>query len=417
MSERQGPQRPGLIRNANFRRLIGASALGAVSAGAAGIGLDLVAVVTLEASAFEVGLINAVGTVSYLVLSVPVGVLVDRMRKNSIMGFADLLAAFALLWVPIAFALGILEYWQLLFVTFASGFAGMLFSIASRSVLPDVVDDDQVALAYSRQESATTAIDIVAPFLVGQLLRSVAAPFVLLISSAARVCSSILSFGLRGLPARADETSEPYYRAVGTGLRFSLSNRPVRLIVVSTALINFGLAMGSAVEMIYYVRTLQLTPPEIGIVLMCVGIGGLAGTLIGPVVNRMWGERVAFRVVTIAMVPVIALLPLLAHLGDLAYLAVAAQGLLYAVLVVVYNVNSYSLTSRLTPRALLARQMSFLGFAGMGVVPIASLIGGYAGAVLGAVPTLWIWVGISVLATIPAVRLPKLPERGGADTP
>lgn len=131
----------------------------------------------------------------------------------------------------------------------------------------------------------------------------------------------------------------------------------------------------------------------------------------------MWGERVAFRVVTIAMVPVIALLPLLAHLGDLAYLAVAAQGLLYAVLVVVYNVNSYSLTSRLTPRALLARQLSFLGFAGMGVVPIASLIGGYAGAVLGAVPTLWIWVGISVLATIPAVRLPKLPERGGADTP
>lgn len=398
-------ERSGLLKNANFRRMLGASALGAVSAGAAGIGLDLVAVTTLKASAFEVGLINAVGTVSYLVLSVPVGAFVDRMRKNTIMGFADLLAAFALLWVPVAFLLGVLEYWQLLLVTFASGFAGMLFSIASRSVLPDIVDDDNVALAYSRQESATTAIDIVAPFIVGQLLRWVAAPFVLLISSVARVLSSVLSFRLRGLPERADERGEPYYRALSTGLRFSLGNRPVRLIVISTALINFGLAMGSAVEMIYYVRTLEMTPPEIGVVLTCVGIGGLVGTLIGPIVNKSLGERVAFRAVTIAMVPVVAFLPLIAGFAHLAYFAVAAQGMLYSVLIVVYNVNSYSLTSRLTPRSLLARQMSFLGFAGMGVVPIASLLGGLTGTTLGVMSTLWFWFGISVLAVIPTLLL------------
>lgn len=409
-------ERPGLLKNANYRRLLGASAFGAVSAGAAGIGLDLVAVITLQASAFEVGLINAVGTVSYLVLSVPVGVLVDRMRKSAIMGFAELLAAVALLWIPVAFVLGILEYWQLLLVTFVSGFAGMLFSIASRSVLPDIVDDDNVALAYSRQESATTAIDIVAPFVVGQVLRWVAAPFVLLISSVARVLSSILAFRLRGLPERVDERAEPYYRALGTGLRFSLGNRPVRLIVISTALINFGLAMGSAVETIYYVRTLEMSAPEIGVVLMCIGIGGLAGTLIGPIINKSLGERVAFRTVTIAMVPVVAILPLIAGFGRFAYVAVAAQGMLYAVLVVVYNVNSYSLTSRLTPRSLIARQMSFLGFAGMGVVPIASLLGGFTGTAIGAVSTLWIWVGISVLAVIPTLALPdvRAPQEGGA---
>lgn len=409
-------ERPGLLKNANYRRLLGASAFGAVSAGAAGIGLDLVAVVTLQASAFEVGLINAVGTVSYLVLSVPVGVLVDRMRKSAIMGFAELLAAVALLWIPVAFVLGILEYWQLLLVTFVSGFAGMLFSIASRSVLPDIVDDDNVALAYSRQESATTAIDIVAPFVVGQVLRWVAAPFVLLISSVARVLSSILAFRLRGLPERVDERAEPYYRALGTGLRFSLGNRPVRLIVISTALINFGLAMGSAVETIYYVRTLEMSAPQIGVVLMCIGIGGLAGTLIGPIINKSLGERVAFRTVTIAMVPVVAILPLIAGFGRFAYVAVAAQGMLYAVLVVVYNVNSYSLTSRLTPRSLIARQMSFLGFAGMGVVPIASLLGGFTGTAIGAVSTLWIWVGISVLAVIPTLALPdvRAPQEGGA---
>lgn len=409
-------ERPGLLKNANYRRLLGASAFGAVSAGAAGIGLDLVAVITLQASAFEVGLINAVGTVSYLVLSVPVGVLVDRMRKSAIMGFAELLAAVALLWIPVGFMLGILEYWQLLLVTLVSGFAGMLFSIASRSVLPDIVDDDNVALAYSRQESATTAIDIVAPFVVGQVLRWVAAPFVLLISSVARVLSSILAFRLRGLPERVDERAEPYYRALGTGLRFSLGNRPVRLIVISTALINFGLAMGSAVETIYYVRTLEMSAPEIGVVLMCIGIGGLAGTLIGPIINKSLGERVAFRTVTIAMVPVVAILPLIAGFGRFAYVAVAAQGMLYAVLVVVYNVNSYSLTSRLTPRSLIARQMSFLGFAGMGVVPIASLLGGFTGTAIGAVSTLWIWVGISVLAVIPTLALPdvRAPQEGGA---
>ncbi|QOC26885.1 MFS transporter [Microbacterium hominis] len=218
------------------------------------------------------------------------------------------------------------------------------------------------------------------------------------------------------MPERVDERAEPYYRALGTGLRFSLGNRPVRLIVISTALINFGLAMGSAVETIYYVRTLEMSAPEIGVVLMCIGIGGLAGTLIGPIINKSLGERVAFRTVTIAMVPVVAILPLIAGFGRFAYVAVAAQGMLYAVLVVVYNVNSYSLTSRLTPRSLIARQMSFLGFAGMGVVPIASLLGGFTGTAIGAVSTLWIWVGISVLAVIPTLALPdvRAPQEGGA---
>ncbi len=406
----------GLFKNPNFRRIVAASALGAVSSGAAGIGVDLVAVITLQASAFEVGLINALGTVSYLVFSVPVGVFVDRMRKSTIMGWADLLAAFALLWIPIAFALEILEYWQLLAVTFVAGFAGMLFSIASRSVLPDVVDEARLSLAYARQETVTTTIEIISPFLVGQVLRWVAAPFVLLISTLARLVSAAMSFGLKGLPTQNEERPEPYFRALGTGLRFSIGNRPVRLIVISTVLMNFGLALGSTVEMIYYIRILEMSPSEVGIVFMCVGVGGLIGSLVAPIINARFGERWAFRASTASMIPIVALLPLVANFKSTVFLIAAAQGLLYSVAVVVYNVNSYSLTARLTPRELLARQMSFLGFAGMGVVPIASLLGGFAGTVFGVVPTLWIWVGTSTLAALPTFFLRETPTSHHAPT-
>ena len=392
-----------LAKNANYRRILTAVGLGAVSSGAANIGLDLVAVIVLNASAFQIGLINAVGTVSYLIFSLPVGALVDRLPKNRIMALADVTAAVALLWIPIGYALGLLEYWQLLAVSFLAGFAGMLFSIASKSVLPSVVDGDRLTDAYSRQESVTTSIEIAAPVIFGQVLRFIAAPYVLIVSVVARLASAFASARILADITRDDEVAEPYWASLRSGLKFSATHKTLRLIVLSTAIMNLGLAIGSAIETVFYVRTLSFSAPEIGFVLSATGLGGLLGTLAAPVIVNKLGSVGSFLFSTVGSVFVVAFLPIISFLNGPLVIYVAIQACLYAILVVVYNVNSYTLAGTLTPKAMLGRQMSFMGFAGMGVVPLGSLAGGLLGDGQGYVFTLWVWVALSAMATVPVI--------------
>jgi MFS family permease len=391
-----------LSANRNFTRIVAAAALGGFSAGAANIGLDLVAVLILHASAFQVGLINALGTLSYLLFSIPAGVLIDRWPKRAVMATADIMAGVGLAWVPVAWSLGFLDVPQLAVVTFFVGVASMLFSIANRSVLPYAVPEALLTQAYSRQESVVTVVEIAAPFIIGQVLRTVSAPLVLIPAAIARLISAFFSGAVvLASPAQATER-EPFAQAMRTGVKFSLQNRPVRAIVASTALINFGLALGSAVQMLFFVRVIHLSPAEIGFVLTGAGVGAFFGTLAAPKIIALLTDVSAFLCAAIFLIPVVALLPVAAQSPWAVGVAVI-HSVLYSIAVVVYNVNSFSLAARLTPKPLLGRQMSFMGFAGMGVVPVGSIVGGYLGDNIGLTSTLWVWAGLSVIAAAPIV--------------
>ncbi|HEY0258538.1 MAG TPA: MFS transporter [Lacisediminihabitans sp.] len=298
---------------------------------------------------------------------------------------------------------GAVDIAQLVLVTFLVGVAGMFFSIANRSALPHAVPEAMLSRAFARQESVTTVIDIAAPLIVGQLIRAFTAPVVIIPAAIARILSAAFSGRIR-LAAEPDaEGREPFGPAMRTGLRFSLRNVPVRTIVLSTALMNFGLALGSSVQTLYYVHTIHLSPGEIGMVLTGAGIGSLLGTLVAPQAVSALGEVGVFRLSSLVLIPIVAALPLMAGLGGAVVLLIAAQAALYSVAVVIYNVNSYTLAAKLTPKNLLGRQMSFMGFAGMGVVPIGSIIGGVLGDSIGLTSTLWIWAGTAILAAMPSI--------------
>lgn len=395
-------KRSALLSNPNFRRIVAAAALGGLSTGAANIGLDLVAVLILQASALQVGLINALGTLAYLLFSIPAGVLIDRWPKRAVMAVADIMAAVGLGWIPLAWSLGFLSVAQLAVVTFFIGVASMLFSIANRSVLPYAVPEAMLTQAYARQESVVTVVEIAAPLITGQLLRAVSAPVALIPAAIARLVSAFFS-GTVVLASSPDAAErEPFARAMRTGLRFSVRNRPIRAIVTSTAIINFGLAVGSAVQTLFFVRVLHLSPAEIGFVLTGAGVGAFLGTLVAPKVVASLSEVGAFQFAAVSLVPAVVLLPLAAYLPWAVGVA-AIQSLLYSIAVVIYNVNSFSLAARLTPMHLLGRQMSFMGFAGMGVVPVGSVIGGFLGSQFGLASALWVWAALSVLAAAPTV--------------
>jgi MFS family permease len=79
-----------------------------------------------------------------ILLSLPAGVWVDRLRRRPILIVGDLGRALVLLSIPIAFAFNALTIWQLYIVGFVNGCLTVFFDVAYQSYLPSIVERDQL---------------------------------------------------------------------------------------------------------------------------------------------------------------------------------------------------------------------------------------------------------------------------------
>ncbi len=95
-----------LPRHRDFRLLWGGETVSELGSQVSLLAIPLLAVRTLHATTFEMGLLTAASTAAFLVVGLPAGVWVDRMRRRSVMIVVDLGRMLALGSVPVACALG-----------------------------------------------------------------------------------------------------------------------------------------------------------------------------------------------------------------------------------------------------------------------------------------------------------------------
>lgn len=92
--------------------------------------LPLLAVTALTATPFEMGLLTAAEQAAFLLLGLPVGVWVDRLRRRPVMLAADFARAALLLSVPVAWWLGALTLTQPIVVALLTGTGTLFFDVA-----------------------------------------------------------------------------------------------------------------------------------------------------------------------------------------------------------------------------------------------------------------------------------------------
>ena len=97
--------RLGLLRDYDFRQLFFADTISQLGSQVTQIALPLVAILVLKASAFEVGLLAACDTAAFLLVGLPAGAWVDRMRRRNVLIVGDLGRAVLLGSVPLAYAM------------------------------------------------------------------------------------------------------------------------------------------------------------------------------------------------------------------------------------------------------------------------------------------------------------------------
>ncbi|MFB6714425.1 MULTISPECIES: MFS transporter [unclassified Streptomyces] len=166
------PALPSLWRDGDFRRLWAGQTASQLGAQAAQVVLPLIAVVTLDAGAAEVGVMRAVEQAPILLISLFAGAWVDRRRSRDVMVLADFGRALALAAIPAAYLLGLLGAPALLGVAFLVGVLSVFFDVAYQAFLVRLVRREQLVQGNSLLQGSRSAAQIGGPALGGVLVSS-----------------------------------------------------------------------------------------------------------------------------------------------------------------------------------------------------------------------------------------------------
>ena len=160
----------GLRRHPEFLKLWAGQTISVFGSGVTATALPLTAVLVLGASASDMGWLLAVESAPVLLVGVFAGVWVDRVRRRPVLIGADLGRAGLLACIPILAALGGLRIEHLFAVAATTGVLTVVFDIAYRSFVPDLVGRAGVLEANSRLATVEAVAEITTPGLTGALV-------------------------------------------------------------------------------------------------------------------------------------------------------------------------------------------------------------------------------------------------------
>lgn len=379
-----------LLKNPSFVRLWTGDTIAQFGAQITLLTLPLIAVLTFSASPWQMGLLSATMTAPSLLISLFVGVWVDRMRRRPLLVAADLARALALLVIPALWLFDGLTIAVLYGVAIALGVGNVLFDIAYISFLPSLVRRDQLIEGNSKLEISASSAQVGGPAIAGVLTGLIGGPLVLAASAIAYLCSGALIQSIRS-PEQIESRNQDrrsIWLEIREGLSVVRNSKTLGSLVLSSATLQFSGWMFLSVYVIYMANNLGLSAGQIGMVYAAGGIGAIVGASIASTVARRLGPGATVIWATAAfgigglLVPVALLVP------SIALPLVVACELLQWMALVVANVSSRSIRQALTPDRLLGRVNATFRVLVNGMVPIGSLVGGLLGEIVGVPATL-----------------------------
>ena len=413
-----------LLRHPDFVKLWSAETISQFGTQVTLLALPIIAATTLNVTPFEFGLLGTIEFLPFILLSLPAGVWIDRLRRRPILIAGDLVRAAALISIPVAFALDVLTIWQLYIVGFINGCATVFFDVAYQSYLPSLVERDQIVDGNAKLQTSMSAAQISGPGIAGVLIGALTAPFAIALDALSFVASALFMFAISRPetapePRLNEQGERPSMRSeISEGLGYVGRHPLLRSIAVTTGISNFFTNIGQSILILYLVRQLSFTPELLGLAFSVGSVGFLVGALVANRVATRFGIGPTILGSAFIFGPSMLLIAIAPR--DFAAPLLAANGFLGGLGVAIYNINQVSLRQAITPERMQGRMNATMRFIVWGTIPIGSILGGILGGVIGLHETIWISAigGLFVFLPIllsPVRSLKRIPEPGPQD--
>lgn len=384
-------------RRRDFHRLLAAAALSKLGTQVSYLAIPLVAVLTLDAGPGQVGLLGALSTVAFVVVGLPAGAWLDRVRRRGVMVAADVVRGLLLAWVPVAWLLDALTLTQLYVVVLLSGVATVFFDVAAQSYLPHVVGRSALVAANSRLASVDATAQVAGPAASGWLVQLLGAPLAVALDAVSYLWSAGWLLTLRRREAKpAASADRSLVAEVRDGVSFVVRHPVLRAVVCAGALTNLAVSASLVMVPIVFIR--QLGEPEavLGLFLAAGGVGGLLGVATARPVSARLGEGRSLWLLGLVVAPLAVLVPLVGTAVPVGLAAVAWAAISYKI--GYDNVLLVSFRQQVTPDSLLGRVNATMRVLLTGAVVLGAAAAGLLGELAG--PRAALWAAAAVLAVI-----------------
>jgi MFS family permease len=355
----------------------------------------------LTGSPTWLGIVSFTGGIPMLVLSLPAGVLVDRLDRRTVLIVAQGLTAVVASILAGLIATGLVEPWHVAAAAFVVGCFFVAIVPARQALLPATVARPAFGAAIALMSAGSNAGRVIGPSLAGLLV----AAFGVAAAIGAQAAGSVLALGAAWmLPPRpaGRRRGRSGVQDLLEGLRYVREDPTVLALMVLQALPAFLIMPYVQLLPIFARDVLDAGPQGLGTLMTAMGVGSVLGS-VGIVVFPPRRQGV-FLFVSLAAFAVL----LVAFAASASFpLSIGIMGLL-GVAQAIYLATNNTLVQVATPDALQGRVMS-LYMMTWGLMPLGSLPQGMLAERFGA-PTILAAVGlVSCLIVIAmAARLPAL---------
>jgi len=379
----------GLWRNPEFVKLWASLTITSYGAQITNLALPLTAAVLLHASPWEMGVLIALETLPFALVSLHAGVLIDRVRKLPIVIVADIGRGVALLAIPVAAYSGMLSIEILYGVGFLIGVQNVVGGAAYQVLLAQMAGRHRLVEANAKVALGETSAALVGPGLAGGLIQLVTAPFAIVVDAVTFFVSAVMLRRIRtphDVPHPGPKASVS--AEIKEGLALVRNNQTLLALAVLAGLWQILHHMQLAVLILFATRELGLSAGAIGVVYVFGGVGCVLASAfaqrlsarlgVGPViVHGLALTALAWQAFGLISGPV--------------WVATIALGCAMLVLdfgAVLWGINYLALRQAITPDRLLGRMTATMRFLTVAAAPLGSLAGGALATAIGLRPTL-----------------------------
>ena len=388
-------QRTSLWRNRDYLFLVSGQAISSMGTEVSDLAYILL-VLALTGSPAQVGFVGALEAAPVLILSMPAGALIDRWDRRRVMIICDMARVLILASLPVAFVLGHLTLVQIYITALLEPTFGVFFDLAERACLPQMVPREQLPAVSSQNQAIGYTAALLGPTLSGALY-SAGRLFPFLVDAISYLVSVISLFFIK-TPFQEERLSAPQKLRIEIreGFLWLWHHPLLRFMTFLVGSLNLTVA-GFYLVMVVLAQNLHASSFTIGLIFGIGSIGGIAGALFGPFIQK----HLSYGQAIIGICWLTALIwPLLAIAPNLVVLTLFFM--LYLIWGRIMNVVNFSYRMTVTPDEMRGRSSGIGSLLVRGSLPIGIALTGILIQNLGVVTTVFIISGCRVLIALAA---------------
>lgn len=181
------------------------------------------------------------------------GVYIDRWNKKKILVVSDIVRGIVVLTLAILYQLEVLEIWHIYIAALSISLCAALFNPTTMSVIPIIVEKDELQQANAMSQMAAGAVSIIGPLLGASSVALIGYVGVLLFNGLSYILSGVGEVFLR-INTRGTQSKEPVFASLMQGFRYIRTDVRVLVVVVVIAIVH--VFVGSIVVMMPFVANL-----------------------------------------------------------------------------------------------------------------------------------------------------------------